>query len=218
MECTKCLLPLPMALCIAVTSCGGHRYDIDDPVGERLSAVISMADDCGDEAIVVLSGVVVSDPSHLVRSRAVEQLAKLADPRAVTALYNVARSDSEWMLRAEAIRALGQRRASEAASRLVSLWNPTPRPGDRSGQPWNFYVADALTDIGPSALPAVRRALETRVPVVKRLAIMVLEDIGAEKDIARLEQLSRDDDVGDAARRALRAIKLRAQGEPQQGL
>lgn len=41
-----------------------------------------MVDDCSDEAIAVLSAVVLSDPSEHVRSTAVEELAKLADPGA----------------------------------------------------------------------------------------------------------------------------------------
>lgn len=144
-----------------------------------------------EEAVVILTRAAAADPQPVVRSAAVQALGKVHDPRAVPAL--VAAYDSAdqltpelaYMIRAQALTALGETKQPEAAQFLVQV----------ARQPVKSDLAD--TERG--------QARDVRLAAVRSLKNFPGSELAA-ATAAQLAQSERDVAVRDRARESYVAL------------
>jgi HEAT repeat protein len=145
--------------------------------------------------------LLAADPN--VRAAALASLAKIGDGGGDLSLIPLL-ADPQWFVRAQAARACGARRLSQALPALIGLL--------RDREWWvRVDAREAIEQIGPAAVDHLLRVLEDEDRFARNMAAEALENMGYVD--AAVWDLTKGGEVRQQALRILTAIR-RAEGVP----
>lgn len=156
-------------------------------------------------ASVPVLGLCLSDPQAMVQEAASTVLASIADERVLIPLLNSLKN-SDWIVRMQAVRALGRIKEQSSIEHLIPLLQDKVKAVREE-------TSTALATIGEAALPALQEAIQHEDWLVRLHAV---EALGKTKSAYAVEPLltllfnDRDSAVREDAVRALGEI-----GDPQ---
>jgi HEAT repeats len=136
-----------------------------------------------DQVVQAVIPLLEDDDQFLVND-AIKVLAVWRSPEALPALIGRTR-DNRHFVRSEAIKAMGKYQDNGAAEAIVAVFKED-----------GFAVEAALTEMGPTAEPAVIPLLRSPDPDLRRQACGVLKFIGGQETLKVMQSLPSDPDFG----------------------
>lgn len=213
-------VPAGMLAVLAIASvlsmqCKGNdvSYDPKGSVDERTKAVRALRQSAlqgsgAPSSLEPLLRAAQGDDDAGIRETAVVALGRLGAPEAIDGLASVAGHDPDPQVRRRAAEALGRIPDARSAERLAALQRPPSTTEDRV---FNIEVQQALINLGPLAVPALRGSLKHESDQIRWKAVEALVKLGATAAVDDLRALLDDPSptVQAAAREAIEALQAK---------
>ena len=156
------------------------------PSSPRESAAATQGRDAAVPGLIS----VLKDESAAVRLASVQALEQLQDPRAIDALVDVMKGDSDARVREAAASALGSIDNTRAVPGLISALGSERTAAVRAKIAWALGEID-----DPRAIDALTAALKDQTAEVRHQAVWALGEIGSAEAVPALIPMLRDSDA-----------------------